>query len=96
MACQVFEPPKTYHCQGIGKGAHCGKIATIPLRSNKWNDVEKCIEEIEVWVCAEHAKELQRAMNSNRACISSDRTLKPGEKIPELPETTIKRDQIKI
>ncbi len=85
MSTPVFEPPKIYHCQGIGKGAKCGKIATVPLRSNKWNAETESMDEITVHVCQEHAKELQAAMNRNRALITPDHTLKPGEQVRDLP-----------
>lgn len=86
MSTPNFEPPKIYQCQGIGKGAKCGRPAPVELRSNKWNVETNELDEISVYVCQAHADELRAAMNRGRNLITPDHVVKPGETVAKLPE----------
>ena len=46
-----------YECQGIGVGAKCGKVATIPLPVSGIGDDGQVVEKI-VWLCEQHMDEL--------------------------------------
>ena len=67
---QNWEPPKIYSCQGIGTGARCGKAATVKLSAHKWSEEKQEIEQVDIHVCPDHAKELEAALMKERRNIT--------------------------